>query len=457
MENPANPFKNANICTHCGYCLPVCPTYRIDNDETESPRGRVAIVLALASGTLTPEEASIALSRCLLCRACHTVCPAGVRPAKLTLLARNLTPLQPLLIIRLLHWITSSHRLTAMAARLIAFYQTSGLQQWIRHLWILPRLPYLARLEALLPASRPNDPIPDFQRSVSRTDDPTLAANPDMPRVGLLCGCMARLFYPGVAPSTANLLTQTQTRVTLLHGFGCCGAPFRESGNRKKFLHQARRTLDAFMAASPLDAVVCDSAICLVTVQSYARSLADDPHYAAPAREFSEKVIDFNTFLLKRLALHPIPFGFPGLDHVAYHDHCQTRFGLGIINEPRKLLDALPVNRREIVPPGTTAACCGAGGDYLLREPKRSQDVRTHKLQAIVASGADTVAASNPGCMLHLEAGLRQTGSSIQVRHLAELLWTAFLRSATIHQTKPSEPSDDSFCSSTTINHEGIK
>ncbi|MBF0439693.1 MAG: (Fe-S)-binding protein, partial [Magnetococcales bacterium] len=402
--------------------LPHCPTYGVDNDETESPRGRVSIVLALASNTLSKAEASEALSRCLLCRACHASCPAGVRPAKLVQLVRQQTPIPPTPISRMVHWITNSHRLTALAAYGLALYQSSGLQQWLREKDRLETfMPALAKLESLLPEARPKDPIPDFPAETST----------DKPRVALLCSCMARLFHPRTGPATANLLALTGANVTVWQGFGCCGAPFRESGNRPAFLRQAKRTLDAFLAAGSVDTVLCDSALCAVTVRSYARALANDPDYAAPAKELAAKTEDLTVYLTKHLLSQPVTFGPMNFIRMTYQDHCQTRFGLGIIKEPRKLVDALPVEHLE----QTSVSCCGAGGEYMLRYPQRSQAIRAAKIEALIASGVDCVAASNPGCLLHLEAGLRHTGSKIQVRHLAELLWTS-LNSSTASTRK---------------------
>ncbi len=431
MEKGSGPFANAELCTQCGYCLPVCPTYRVENNELHAPRGRISVILALQSGTLTIGEAAAALDHCLLCRACHTACPAGVRPAKLALLLRTLIPPRPTVWNRLLHHVTNSHRLTAHLAALLRLYQKSGVQRVVRRRRLLRLLPPLARMEALIPRHRMEaPPFPPF---------PAHSGLPGLPRIGLLCGCMARLFFPGVAPSAAQLLALWGVEVCLLEGFGCCGAPFREAGDRKGFLHRARRTLDAFLAAGPLQAVVCDSSVCAVTARRYARALADDATYAAAARDFSAKVQPLSPFLVKGVGKPTVLPKNPGFGHITYHDHCQARHGLGIMQDPRGLLTALPVVYHELWPPDETVpdGCCGAGGDYQLRHPVRSQKIREQKLAAIHACGAEVVVGENPGCLLHIAAGLEKTGSAVQVRHLAEILYAAYSLQQPTHKVPP--------------------
>jgi glycolate oxidase iron-sulfur subunit len=402
-------FKNAALCTHCGYCLAACPTYRVVNDETLSPRGRVSIIIALAQGNLAKTEASAALSTCLVCRACHSACPVGVRPAKLVLSARNSSPEPAPLLNRIFHSITDSHRLTAIAGRIIRHYQKSGLQGWLRRRQILKLLPSLHRMEALIPAHRP-DAIPAYPPS--RTGEKKTAA--------LLCGCMARLFHPRVAPSTANLLDMLAIEVTVMDGFGCCGAPYRESGNRELFLKQARRTLEAFSLIPEVDLVLCDTTVCLVTIRSYARALSAEKKYATLAKTFTEKSQSLEKLLAEALPKR-LPDDYkPERCAITFHDHCQTRHGLTTIEEPRLLVKKIAGSLSELP---RADRCCGAGGDYMLRYPDLSHKIHLDKLAAIDESKAEVVAGCNSGCLLNIERGLRESGSSVTVRHLTELLW----------------------------------
>src|SRR5688572_9945233 len=78
-------------CVHCGFCLPVCPTYTRLGDENDSPRGRLYLMRAVVEGRLDPaaDAFQLHIDRCVGCRACETVCPAGVQYGALLELARE--------------------------------------------------------------------------------------------------------------------------------------------------------------------------------------------------------------------------------------------------------------------------------------------------------------------------------------------------------------------------------
>ena len=408
----SHSLLNAEQCTHCGYCLPHCPTYRYHNDESESPRGRISIILALQSGRITPEQTVETLSHCLLCRACHTSCPVGVRPGKLIGLARGIAaPAPSPWPMQLLHWITNRPRWTAWIARLIQGYRLSGLQSLVRQYHLLKFIPKIAYLESLIP-----EHLPSYSTSAS----PPLPA--PRQRIALMSGCIARLLFPHLQPLAQALAEQVGCEVVVLPDFGCCGAPFREHGDRAAFVQQAKRTLQAFAAVGPVDAVLSESAICTVTARSYVRALEKEPQYAALAKQFSDKVRGLDEFMAEFAETGPWQQANPGWGKLAFHDHCQTRHGLGVIAPARRLLCALSAPWQELPNAGQ---CCGAGGDYMLRFPTVSQAIGAEKIAAICHVQPDTVICTNPGCIIQMQAGLRRAGQTIPVRHLAELLWAA--------------------------------
>src|SRR3989449_11283170 len=96
-------------CIHCGLCLEACPTYNITQLETESPRGRLHLMGAIADRRidLSRSDATVLhLDRCLACRACEAVCPSGVPYGRLieetraaVAQARGISPLVQLLLL----------------------------------------------------------------------------------------------------------------------------------------------------------------------------------------------------------------------------------------------------------------------------------------------------------------------------------------------------------------------
>lgn len=408
-------WKTIDRCTHCGFCLPQCPTYQVENRETLSPRGRVSILLAVQSGELPATTAAAALSSCLVCRACHSACPAGVKPGKLILTARALAPMPPPPLVRLLHTITDHHGLTARLAQVVQGYRRLPTQFLLRKSRLLRLIPPLAHLESLLPPLPPSLPTPDFYpRPATRG------------RIGLLAGCIGRLIMPSVAAATGHLLTALGYEVIPLTGFGCCGAPHREHGDRPRFLRQARQTLAAFRAAGPLRAVVCDSSICAVTLSGYGRTVTGDPEQTATARQLAAQVRELAQFLAEDGTLADLRPQDPRLGRIVYHHHCQTVHGMNIMEQARAVLKLLPIGPSE----GPLAGrCCGAAGDYQLTHPRLGRAVRQATLAAYAALEIQTVIGSNPGCLVHLAAGFRDNGLNIQVRHLAEALWLSVVHS----------------------------
>lgn len=76
----------------------------------------------------------------------------------------------------------------------------------------------------------------------------------------------------------------------------------------------------------------------------------------------------------------------------------------------------------EVVEISDAAICCGSAGIYNLVEPEAAQELGGRKVRNVVATGADAVVTSNPGCLLQILSGLEKAGEPLPVMHLVELL-----------------------------------
>ena len=194
-------------CVHCGICLPQCPTYRVLEEEMDSPRGRLYLMRAAAEGRteLTPQLAHH-LDLCLGCRACETACPSGVPFGQLLEATRGQleragvrAPGAERGVLRLLLALFPRPDRLRVMLRALRLYQRTGLQAAVRGLDLLSPFKRLRALESLLPS------LPDGGRAT--VPEITPARGPRKGRVGLLTGCVQSVFFPQVNAETVRLLS----------------------------------------------------------------------------------------------------------------------------------------------------------------------------------------------------------------------------------------------------------
>ena len=390
-------------CIHCGLCLEACPTYRITQLETESPRGRLHLMGAIADRRvdLGRNDATVLhLDRCLACRACEAVCPSGVPYGRLieetraaVVRSRGITPLG-----RVLLWSVSRPWVLRAMAAVLAASERTGLRRLV--LRFLP--PRLRRLDALAPpAGRP------AYRPV-QVQSPRLS-------VGLLLGCVMRASYGDVHTATARVLARLGAAVVDTPDQTCCGALHAHAGDKDEAVRLAKRNIVAFEQA---EVILVNAAGCGAHLKSYAHLLEDRPNWAERASALASRVRDVSEFL--ETIAGEISFGELAM-RVTYQDPCHLAHAQGIRAEPRALLSR--VHRLELVEMANADVCCGSAGYYNLAQPEYADRLLEPKIDAILATRPDAVVTGNPGCMLQLAAGLRSRGrADIAVFHVVEVL-----------------------------------
>jgi glycolate oxidase iron-sulfur subunit len=448
----------AGDCVHCGFCLPVCPTYQLWGEEMDSPRGRIHLMNQVLNGAELNDATAEHLDRCLGCMACVPACPSGVRYDRLIEAARTwmedsadlagkMTPpavragLEELPSGRASSAGDKPYRRTlrdrATRAAIFALFpyprrlrlltaplraaQRTGLQELIARSSLPARLsPGLAAALRLAPP-RPGR-VPPLPHLVPARGERRAV-------VGMLTGCVQGVFFPQVNTATARVLAAEGCDVVIPAGQGCCGALSLHAGRKSEAVRLAQHTIATFERAD-VDAIVVNSAGCGSAMKEYGQLLADDPDWAARAAALAAKVRDFAEYLFdltdgaslpgsartggREAARHPLPV------NAVYHDACHLGHAQGIKAQPRALLRQIP--GLTLTETGDDGTCCGSAGVYNLLQPETARELGDRKAATVAATGAQLLISANPGCSLQIASALAAQGITMPVAHTAQVL-----------------------------------
>ncbi|MDQ6835491.1 MAG: heterodisulfide reductase-related iron-sulfur binding cluster [Actinomycetota bacterium] len=394
-------------CVHCGFCLDTCPTYVLWGAEADSPRGRIVLANeGLREDSSMSEEMVTHFDRCLGCMACVTACPSGVRYDRLI------------------------ERVRPQVER---HYKRPRSERVLRRL-LYETLPHPRRLRALVPfmtvgrklgVDRLPAPLGDVLKVAPRPPPRSSrgALPPHTPatgvvrgRVGLLLGCVQRVFYPEVHRATIAVLAAEGYEVFAPQMPDCCGALELHGGAEAGASQRAQATMDSFaqVGNGELDHIVVNAAGCGSAMKEYGDLLGTDA-----ARSFSSQVKDVCELLGQ---IEPqAPRGSVPL-RVAYHDACHLAHAQGVRIQPRALLEAIPdLDLIEVA--SEPEVCCGSAGIYNLVQPEAAAQLGRRKAGHLLDTGAQAIAAGNPGCAAQLDLHLRALGQPLPIHHPVELVW----------------------------------
>jgi len=239
---------------------------------------------------------------------------------------------------------------------------------------------------------------------------------PIRPRVALFVTCLVDLHRPSVGFAAIKLLERAGCQVEVPRAQTCCGQPAYNAGDRATARDIARGLLDAF---GGYDYVVVPSGSCGGILRNHFPHLFDDdPNTRARAEHMAERTYELVSFLTDVMGVTSVDAAYNG--RVTYHDSCSGLRELGVKKQPRELLEGMPgVSLTEMAEP---EICCGFGGTFCVKYPDISVRMVGDKCKDITATGADTLLAGDLGCLLNMAGKLKREGSSIRVRHVAEVL-----------------------------------
>lgn len=420
-------------CIHCGLCLEACPTYVITGNENDGPRGRLYLMRAVAEGRLenTSDAFRTHIDRCLGCRACEQVCPAGVEYGQLLEHSREeLLQAQP------------KQDLTSRALRFV-----------LRHVWLSParlrlffgvtrvfrdvgfaRLLLNSRLFsgraavalALLESSRP---IFDSRKRKEKTYS-AVQSDHRTENVSLFTGCVGEGLFERVNRATERVLRANGFEVDAPKEQVCCGALHAHAGDLEGARELAKRNIAAFKSGAP---IITNAGGCGAMLATYGHLLENEPDVSEAAADFSRRVRDVSQ-QLQTCEPRSVPTQ-TGETRVTYDTSCHLLYGQHAGDASQQMVrTAVGPN---FVPLEGTEQCCGAAGIYNLLQPEMSGRVLQEKLDHVRETNASILATGNPGCQMQIGAGAQLAGMKLQVCHPIELLDEAYAAAGIYAYSQP--------------------
>jgi glycolate oxidase iron-sulfur subunit len=401
-------------CVHCGFCLPTCPTYVLWSEEMDTPRGRIVLMSeGLQEGSELTDTMVGHFDNCLGCMACVTACPSGVRYDLLIEDTRQqVERLHPRSrrerLLRRALFATFPHpgRLRATVPLIVAF-RRSGLAARLQRSTLVDRFPLARTMSELAPPVTLRD-------GVRRLPAVTKARGSKRGTVGFLQGCVQRAWFGEVNAATVSVLAAEGFEVHAPRAPRCCGALGLHAGQEEDSLPLAKATIEAF---ERFDHVVVNAAGCGSAIKDYGHLLRDDPEWRERAEAVAAKARDVHELLA---AVEPRAPRKPVELKVAYHDACHLAHAQGVRSQPRELLRQIP--GLQLVEPAEWELCCGSAGIYNLTRPGPAAELGERKADNLIATGADVIAAANPGCTLQIAAHLQRKGHPLEILHPMQLL-----------------------------------
>lgn len=380
------PFSN---CTHCGFCLAVCPTYKLTGDENNSPRGRLRLWSEEAAGRLPADKwTAFYTSECVGCLACEPACPAHVPYGELLERTRH-------------DHVATGRSNPALALRFAAAVVARF--AWLDFALLPARL--LRRLG--LPLHRflfPGRPAVR-QSTAAYARELVQRHRPTGPRVAFLTGCLMEAAFREINFATVRVLIENNVQVFIPEGQTCCGA-FQEHAGLAGVDALRERNRRAFLPLA-VEAVVSNSSGC-----GYAlgKTLAPDQ----PVRD----VLDFLG------ELGPVQrFRRGSTAHLYVDLPCHLVHGQKLAGIPANVLDATG-HRWELAP--NAKDCCGSGGVYNIEKAGNARAILAHKSAFLNAAQGTPVilGTANHVCMMqwHSAGATGLVTRPYDVKHIIQLL-----------------------------------
>ncbi|MBP2634367.1 MAG: lutA 3 [Firmicutes bacterium] len=419
MDKKYEAWQNQLVkCIRCGTCRSVCPVFQAADNENTTARGKVRLLEAVSEGKLplTPELQQ-RMGKCLLCKACVNGCPSGVKTDELFLSARKLLADQNgLPLAKKLAFTGLTYRkLFDLGLKMGAVFQGVVFKEAPKGRGKLARIPMPS---AGLSQRRI---IPPLASAPLRTRLPeTNTVSSPKVRVAFYTGCMLNYIYPEAGEAIVKILKAHDAEVVIPAKQSCCGTPAFTSGDYQVGRYLAEENIK-ILADGDYDDIVTGCASCGAALKHEYGNIIEDPKVKQLWEKISKKVKDITEFIVEqgiKQELREVKA------KITYHDPCHLVRGMGVSQQPRQLLQAIPgVEYAEMK---DAAKCCGAGGTFSMAHYEISRTINDWKLDNAEKTGAAILATGCSACRMHITDGLGQRSSNMKVLHTAEIIAKAY-------------------------------
>ncbi|MCV6636918.1 glycolate oxidase subunit GlcF [Candidatus Albibeggiatoa sp. nov. NOAA] len=378
-------------CVHCGFCTAVCPTYQLSGEEAEGPRGRIYLIHSFLHNNEITQDTQQHLDSCLTCRSCEAMCPSGVKYARLLEIGRT--------------------EIDKQVKR--NFFETFQRKSLVHILPYQNRTKWLIDMTSLVPSYL----LPKHIKTHLPTQKPiaySVKVKKHERKVLLLDGCAQSVLAPNINQATEKLLNALNISVVKASDAGCCGALAYHLTEQKIGLDHAKKLIDKWMPLiDGVEAIVMTASGCGSFIKEYGEIFKHDPEYL----EKAEKIASLTRDLVEVIAPDDLMKLKPDTDlktKVAAQIPCTLQHGQKLTNRLEPLLEAFGF---ELTTVENGHLCCGSAGTYSILQPKKSQQLKANKLQALQANQPEVIVTANIGCLTHL-----QHDADVPVKHWAELV-----------------------------------
>lgn len=427
-------YDQLTNCMRCGFCLPACPTFRETGVESESPRGRIALMKAAVDGLMEPDQMfKEQMNHCLGCRACEPACPADVKYGQLIEQARDAIEDHadhslPITGMRKLFFdgVFPHRSRLKWLGRSLQFYQKSGLQRVARGTGVMRLFPaYMREMEGILPEATANGVVEQLGAFYP-------AKGQKIARVALFRGCIMDVLFAGTNVNSVELLSEAGFEVLIPESQVCCGALHAHSGEMDSARELARSNIAAFKETG-VDYIVSNAGGCGALLIEYDHLLHEDESWREDASWFASRVIDVSQLVMEK---GRIPTFTQMLTNngdekvrITYQDSCHLRNAMKGSAAPRQLMKR--VAHAEFIEMKESDRCCGSAGIYNVTQPAMAGQLLEHKMEHANRTQARYMLTSNPGCLLQMKLGIEKhkPEEKMEAMHIVDFLHERMVKS----------------------------